>query len=73
VFLFQIPSRRRRSGTLLALLSCVFLATGVGCGGGSSGASHIVNAGTPTGNYAVTVTATSGNLSRSSGFNLTVQ
>lgn len=73
IFLVGVPSRRRWLG-LSGLALCVFLAAGMGCGGGtSSSANSQSNPGTPAGNYVVTVTGTSGNISHSGNVNVTVQ
>jgi hypothetical protein len=70
VVLIGFPAQRRRRNKLLALLAFSFLITFAGCGGGSSSTK---DPGTPTGSYPVTVTATSGSLSHTVKFTLTVQ
>jgi len=61
--------RRRR---LLALGGFAFVLCTIGCGGGGS-STPPPDLGTPTGNYTVTVTATSGMLAHSININLSVQ
>ena len=54
-----------------ALLAVAFVACG---GGGSGGGGHLVtDPGTPTGNYTITLTGTSGNVTHSIQINVTVQ
>ena len=62
IFAMGVPSRRRRWMAMLGLLLCVFLAVGVGCGGGSTsgGGSTVTDPGTAIGNYTVVVTGTGG-------------
>ncbi len=59
VFMFGIPSRRRRWGVALTLLVLAMLTAAVGCGGSGSGTPK--NNGTPAGSYMVTVTGSSTN------------
>jgi hypothetical protein len=82
LLLFGIPARRRTWRTMLGMLlllvsvACGAVACGGGGdasrggGGGSGGTGH---AGTTAGNYTVTVTATSGNLTAQGPITLTVQ
>lgn len=78
VFLLGVP-RKRRYGTLLSILFFAFMMTAVSCGGGGSstggggGGGGTTDPGTPTGTYTVTVTATSGSLTHTTQFSLTVQ
>ena len=79
IFLLGGASRRRmkpgRGGrTVLALTAFAFLLMVAGCGGGSSGGGgHNQDPGTPVGSSVVTVTATSGTITHSVPFTLTVQ
>ena len=66
------PGRGAR--TVLTLTAFAFLLTVAGCGGGSSGGGgHNQDPGTPAGSSVVTVTATSGTITHSVPFTLTVQ
>jgi hypothetical protein len=65
VGLFGRHSRKR----LLVLGGFVILSTGFGCGGG--GSSHLI--GTPSGTYAINITATSGSISQPIALTLEVQ
>ena len=79
IFLLGGASQRRmrpgrRAGTLLALMAFALLITIAGCGGGSSGGGgHNQDPGTPAGSSVVTVTATTGSITHSATFTLTVQ
>jgi uncharacterized membrane protein YtjA (UPF0391 family) len=69
--------KRAPRGKVLGVLFVVLIVVGLenGCGGGSSGGGGGGGAGqpgTPTGNYVITVRATSGALSHSAQVNLTV-
>jgi hypothetical protein len=76
-----VPTKRRRSLHLLALLFCALSITGVGCGGGGSSAPAPTPAPpptpaptpTPAGVYNVVVTATSGSLTHKVSFTLDVE
>ena len=66
------PGRRAR--TVLTLMAFALLITIAGCGGGSSGGGgQNQDPGTPAGSSVVTVTATSGTITHSVPFTLTVQ
>ena len=66
------PGRGAR--TVLTLTAFAFLLMVAGCGGGSSGGGgHNQDPGTPAGSSVVTVTATSGTITHSVAFTLTVQ
>jgi subtilase family serine protease len=71
IFAIGVPSCRRRWIALFGLMLCVFLAVGVGCGGGST--STITDPGTAAGSYTVVVTATSGGISQTANVMVTVQ
>jgi hypothetical protein len=77
VLLFGIPARRRKWRSILAslLLLAAFgggiLACGGSSGGGGGGGGG--NPGTTPGTYAVTVTATSGNITATTPLSITVQ
>ena len=58
-----VPSRRRRAAAITLALLCIS-AVAIGCGGSYNG--------TPKGNYTVTVSGTSGNLTKTTSFSLTV-
>ena len=69
--------RRAPRGKLFGVLFVVLMVVGLenGCGGGSSGAGGGGGAGqpgTPTGNYTITATATSGSLTHTAQVSLTV-
>jgi hypothetical protein len=78
VLLLGVP-RKRRWGGLLSVLFFAVLMISVSCGGGSTGGSGgsggggTTDPGTPTGNYTVTVTGTSGSLTHTASLTLTVQ
>jgi hypothetical protein len=74
LLLVAIPVKKRRSNVVLALL-CVALISAVfgGCGGGGSGGSTTTDPGTAAGTYSVTVTATSGTISRTVNVSVTVE
>jgi hypothetical protein len=64
-----LPGKRRRAcGMVLVLLVVGMLTFMVACGGSS----HPVDNGTPKGTYTVTVTGTSGNVTHTTTFSLTV-
>ena len=58
-----VPSRRRKAAAITLALLCIS-AVAIGCGGSYNG--------TPKGNYTVTVSGTSGNLTKTTSFSLTV-
>ena len=64
---------RRRGLVVLGVLLLVFLAVGIGCGGGGSSTPKITDPGTPAGSYMITVIASSGNLSHTISVPVTVQ
>ncbi len=70
VLLFAVPIGRRR-GIALMLLVLLCVADFAGCGGHGNGASP--PSGTQPGTYAVNVTATSLNITRTGTFNIVVQ
>src|ERR1700694_3996316 len=72
VFLFGVPSRRRRRVAGLSLMLLVFFAAGIGCGGGSSSGGGGKTGGTPSGSYTITVTATSASPQLSHAVNVAV-
>ena len=81
-FLFSVvlvgsPKKRRTPGMLLGIILLALVAT-PGCGGGSKAASTLPPTpppviATPAGTYTITVNATSGASTSSTGFTLTVQ
>ncbi len=79
VLLLGGASRRRRGDgrparQMLALMAFALLITVAGCGGGSGGGGgHSQDPGTPAGSSTVTVIATSGSITHSVTFTLTVQ
>jgi hypothetical protein len=75
IVLAGVPRRGKNKGKLLALFALAFLLVTSGCGGGSSsgGTSNVTDPGTPKGNYTVTVTGTSGSITHTATFTLTVQ
>ena len=76
IFLVGVPGRRRRGTTILGLIVCGLLFTGIGCGGGSSsgnGNGGGGTGGTPVGNYVITVTATSGAITHTANVTMAVE
>jgi trimeric autotransporter adhesin len=73
IFLLGASPRRRRWARLFSLLVFAGLVAGIGCGGGSSSSGPPPNPGTPLGTYTVIVNASTGPLSHSTSFVLTVQ
>lgn len=69
--IFGIPARRRRWSVVLTLVVVALVAAAVGCGGSSSSSTG-GNPGTPTGNYNVTVTGTSGSTTHTTSVLVTV-
>ena len=69
---FGIPARRRKWLSILGLLAFFVSIAATGCGG-SSGGGGTQNPGTTTGDYQVTVTATSGSLTTTATITLVVQ
>jgi hypothetical protein len=70
---FMIPGKRRKASTILTLLVLGGLMLIAGCGGSSHTTTPPpANNGTPKGTYTVTVTGTSGNVTQSTTFSLTV-
>lgn len=74
-----VPTRQKRSFSLLAILLCALMITGVGCGGGGSSAPAPATTSppplppTPAGVYNVVVTAASGSLTHKVAFTLVVE
>lgn len=70
-----VPRRRWRGLTLMVILGMAMAGMCIGCGGGSGGSGNNppANSGTTTGNYSVTVTATSGTMTSSVSIPLAVQ
>src|SRR5579859_5434480 len=65
-----MPPKRRRASAIVLVMLCVFgLALLIGCGSHSS---PPVNNGTPPGTYTITVTGSSGNVTHTTTFSLTV-
>jgi hypothetical protein len=75
VLLLGTPGRKRRASSLLTIFALAGVLALVGCGGGSSsgGGGGGNTPGTPVGTYSVTVSATAGSVTHTSGFTLTVQ
>jgi hypothetical protein len=72
ILLLLVPRKKRRVELAFGLLVFTLLAALVACGGSSSsGTTH--TPGTPTGNYTVTVTGTSSNLSHTLNVPVTVE
>ncbi|MDR3737072.1 MAG: Ig-like domain-containing protein [Acidobacteriaceae bacterium] len=69
--LFRARRRAIRNGIVLMLLACVIILPGCG-GSGSTPSNPVTIPGTSTGDYVVTVTATSSATTATSTFNLTV-
>jgi subtilase family serine protease len=67
VLVMGVPSRRRKSTAMFALVLFAFMVTGVACGGGSGGSSHTTSTsgGTPAAIYTIGVNAVSGSITRS--------
>jgi subtilase family serine protease len=64
VLVMGVPSRRRKTTAMFAMLLFAFMVTGVACGGGSSSGSNPTTPGTPAGIYTVGVSAVSGSITR---------
>ncbi len=73
VFLIAIPSRRRRWGVVLALVTVALIVAAVGCGGSSSSSSKGTGSGTPVGNYTIVVNATDGTSPQTTSVAVAVQ
>ncbi len=79
VFFVSVPKGRRRAlPLLLIVLAVIVMVPACGGGGGSSssggsGTQSTSNPGTPAGTYNITVTATSGTTSSTTGFTLNLQ
>jgi hypothetical protein len=73
VFLLAVPSRRRRWGVAMTIVTIALLAAAVGCGGRSSPSTKGSGSATPVGNYTVTVNATDGTTSHSTNVAVAVQ
>jgi hypothetical protein len=74
IFLLLIPGKKRRVKLAFGLLVFALLAAAfVACGGSSSSSSSTSSGGTPTGNYTVVVTGTSGTLSHTLNVPVSVQ
>lgn len=81
VLLFGIPARRRGWRNLLGMVAllCAFANAAIGCGGGGASGgggqscSSATIPGTTSGQYTITVTATSGSITQTSTVSLTVQ
>ena len=72
VFVFAIPGLRRSKAPLALLLFGIVVLI-VSCGGGSSPPPPPPSTGTPPGTYTVGLTATSGNITQTASFSVTVQ
>jgi subtilase family serine protease len=59
-----IAWKKSRSSALLGLAAVIFVVAMAGCASNSGGGSTKVTPGTPSGNYVVAITATSGNISQ---------
>jgi subtilase family serine protease len=71
-FIFVIAAcEKRRRAILLGLASIILLGAVAGCGGNSAGTTTL-NSGTPSGNYLVTITATSGKLKQTTNLFVTI-
>ena len=64
--------RRRRAGTMLALMS-LLVVLWASCGGGGSSGGSSGNPGTPAGSYSLVLSATGGNITQTAKVSLTVQ
>jgi trimeric autotransporter adhesin len=75
VVFFGIPARRRNWPAMLGLLVLFVSIGAMGCGGGggSKGGGGGGNSGTTAGTYTVTVTGTSGTITKTTAVTLTVQ
>lgn len=69
----SVPTKRRSWSVLLGLLVFASLASAVACGGGGGGGGGNNDPGTPTGNYTVSMTATSGAITQTTNVTVTVQ
>jgi trimeric autotransporter adhesin len=76
VVFFGIPARRRNWTAMLGLLVLFVSIGAIGCGGGGGnkgGGGGGGNSGTTAGTYTVTVTGTSGTITKTTAVTLTVQ
>jgi hypothetical protein len=78
ILLFCVPTRQRRSRTIIGMFALLFAFAGgaLSCGGGGSSGGGGGGGGTPgttSGTYTITVTATSGSTTATSTVTLTVQ
>jgi hypothetical protein len=64
---------RKRAAILVAPVLMLAMLSWVACGGSSSSSSSHNTSGTPAGTYTATVTATSGSLTHTTAFTVTVQ
>jgi len=72
VFMFAVPGLRRKKAPLALLLFGLVVLI-VSCGGGGGGGGGTSNPGTPAGSYTVTLTGTSGSISQTATFSVTVE
>jgi hypothetical protein len=75
VFLIGVHRPRRRRGKAFSLVAFLILLAALGCGGGSSGSTAVVqhDPGTTPGTYNVTINASSGTLVHHASFQLVIQ
>lgn len=72
VLFFFVPRRRRNWLAMMALFVVLVSGLAIGCGGGSISNGGTSNSGTTPGTYTVTVTGTSGAISKTTAVTLTV-
>jgi hypothetical protein len=75
MFLLGVPAGRRGSRKIIGFAVFVILLAALGCGGGSSGSTAVVqhDPGTTPGTYNITINASSGTIVHHASFQLVIQ